>query len=464
MTSSPLSRRRFLQMSGAAITAAFLAACGGTPTATPVPTKAPAPATGGAAPGTMPVNTAQTGTFRYAIDNETETRKPATDLFFQKFYPNMTVAYEVTPDGYTEKLLASTAAGDPPHLAYYHESVFASFASQGAMLPLDDYLAQMPLIDGNDKYGMDIVKRNNTWQGKWYTLPFGLAFLFTAYNKTMFEQANIPVPKEGWTWDDFQSAMQKLTKDTKGTGTPDQWGWVGWSPGWAPAQWELMQSYGAFHFNDALDTCIINNDAGVQILDFMRNSWVGAGRYSPTPAQLGQLQSGTTRLFEGGAAAMKNILSESVNSTLANIAGSGKFDMGVEIYPAGPKGPFLRTGGSEMGLPKGDKYPQIGYELLRWLIGDEEAAQLAANYMEGNPLGRLDYVLKYNVPEGPLKDDVVRIITGGFEKYGTVVQYSKVGTYGSIWSANCDKMAAGEFTAKQCADAIASATNKELKG
>ncbi len=457
------SRRKFLEMSAVVLSGAALGGCSTAPPPrpTPAPAEPTAPVSTGGEPTAVPADTTVTGTFRYAIDNETETRKPATDLFFQKFYPNMKVTYEVTPDGYFEKLLAQIASGDVPDLAYLHESRFADFASQGAMMPLDDYLANKPLIDGNGKYPLEILKRNNNWQGKWYCMPIGAAFLFIRYNKTMFQNANIPLPKEGWTWDDFLSAAKALTKDTTGKGTTDQWGWTGWSPGWMPAQWPLMQSFGAFHFNDALDECIINNDAGVQVLDIMRTTWCADPKSSPTPAALGQLQQGTIRLFEGGKSAMSSILSPNVASNLNNIA--GKFEMGIEIYPAGPKGPFVRTGGSSMGLPKGCKHPQIAWELLRWLIGDEEAGRLAAPYMDGNPLVRLDHVLKYNVPEGPLKADMTRIITTAFEKYGTVVQYSTLGDYGTIWAANCDKLAACEITAKQCADAIASAANKELR-
>jgi hypothetical protein len=173
------------------------------------------------------------------------------------------------------------------------------------------------------------------------------------------------------------------------------------------------------------------------------------------------LQSGTTRLFEGGLAAIDRVFSSTVISSLENI--DGKFEMGIEIYPAGPKGPFVRTGGSSMGLPVGCKLPDIAWELLRYQIGDEEAGKLAATYLDGNPLVRLDHVLKYNVPEGPLKDPMIRIITDGFQKYGTVTQYSPVGGYGSIVSSNVDRLAACEITAKECVDAIAEATDKELK-
>lgn len=452
MPGNLVSRRRFFKISTVALSGAVLAGCAGKP----------APAQQGqVAPATPVPKSSVTGTFRYAFDNETETRKPAVDLFFQKFYPNMKVTYEVTPSGYFEKLLAQIASGDVPDLAYIHESRFADFASQGALMPLDDYLAKMPLIDGNDKYPLEILKRNNNWKGKWYTMPIGAAFLFVRYNKDLFKAANVPLPTDKWTWSDFLTAAAALTKDTNNDGKPEQWGWIGWNPGWMPAQWPLMQSYGSFHFTDDLSQCVINNDAGLQVYEFIRSTFCGKTLCSPTPAAKTQLQSGTVRLFEGGLAAMDYTLSPNVISALKNIA--GKFEMGIEISPAGPKGSFVRTGGSSMGLPKGCKKPDVSWDLLRWMIGDEEAGKLAATYLDGNPLVRLDHIVKYNVPEGPLKDQMVRIITDGFQKYGTVVQYAPIGEYGAIVTSNVDKLAACEITAKQCVDAIADAANKALK-
>jgi len=368
------------------------------------------------------------------------------------------VQFEVTPEGYFEKLLSQIAAKNPPDLAYIHESRFLDFASQGALQPLDDYMAKMPLIDGNDKYPLETLKRNNWYKGKWYTMPIGMAFLFVRYNKTMFDKAGVAPPNEKWTWDDLKKSAAALTKDS-GDGNSKQWGWIGWEPGWMPSWWPLMQSYGAFHFNDDLSQCILNNPAGVQVLDYMRSTW--ADKVSPTPAARTQLLAGTVKLFEGGQAAMDYVLSPNVISSLKNIG--DKFEMGIELFPSGPKGQFVRAGGSSMSIPVGAKNPDLAWEVLRNMIGDEESNKVAATYLDGNPLVRLDYVLKYNVPEGKLADKMKSIITDGFQKDGTVVQYAPIGEYSTIVGATMDKLAAGQVTAQQAADEIATQANKLIK-
>jgi multiple sugar transport system substrate-binding protein len=470
MSDTFVSRRRFL-VSAVVIVGSGLAAACGAPTAPAAPTQgqaapaaAPTQSQAAAAPTTAAATsapatkTSPSGVFRYAIDNDTETRKPVVEAFLAKNYPNVKAQFEVTPEGYFEKLLSQIAAKNPPDLAYIHESRFLDFASQGALQPLDPFMAKQPLIDGNDKYGLDILKNNNNYKGMWYTMPIGMAYLFVRYNKTMFEKAGVPLPSPSWTWDDLKSAAAKLTKDT-GDVNAKQWGWIGWDPSWMPSWWPLMQSYGAFHYNDDRSQCILNNAAGVQVLDYMRSTW--ADKVSPTPAAKTQLASGTLKLFEGGLAAMDYVLSPNVISSLKNIA--DKFEMGIEEFPSGPKGQFVRTGGSSMSIPVGAKNPDLAWEVLRFMIGDEQANKDAATYMDGNPLVRLDYALKYNVPSGPLADKMKSIMTEGFQKHGTVVQYGPVGEYSNIVRATMDKLASGEMTAQQAADDIASQTNKLLK-
>jgi len=461
-----VSRRRFLFGTVVAASGGLLAACGAPATPTPAPAApvatakpagAAAPAEPAAKPGVPAALKSASGTFRYAMDNDTETRKPAVEAFIQKNYPNVNVQFEVTPQGYFEKLLSQIAARTPPDTAYIHESRFLDFASQGALQPLDDYLANRPLIDGNDQYPLEVLKRNNWYNGKWYALPIGAAFLFVRYNKTMFENAGVALPTEKWTWDEMRKSAAALSKDL-----PDgsrQWGWIGWNPSWMPSWWPLMQSYGAFHFSEDLTQSTINSDAGIQVLEFMRSTWVD--KIAPAPAAQTQLQSGTVKLFEGGLAAMDYVLSPNVISSLKNI--DNKFEMGIELHPAGPKGQFVRTGGSSMSIPVGAKMPDLAWEVLRDMVGDDESNRVAATYLTGNPLLRMDYVLKYNVPSGPLEAKMKSIITDGFQKYGTVVQYAPIGEYSTIVSATMDQLAVGELSAKQAADQIASQADKLIK-
>lgn len=454
-TSAPAATSASTASSATAAPAATTAStsASGTPAATSATSASAQPA------ATTAPNTTVSGTFRYAIDNQTETRQPAVDLFLQKNYPNVKARYEVSPQGYFEKLLAEIAAKTPPDLAYIHESEFLNFASQGALQDLDPYMTKLPLIGGNDKYPLEILKPNNWYQGKWYTMPLGTATYFIRYNKTMFQKAGVPLPTPSWTWDDMYKAAAALTNAQS---NPKVWGWIGWNPGWVTAEWPLLKSNGGMFFNDDATQCILNNAEGVATLDYMRKTWIDKPQVSPTPAAEAQLQSGTTQLFESGYAAIDAVLSPNVISSLKLI--NNKFEMGIEVFPTGPKGYFIRGGGSEMSIPVGAKMPDLAWETLRYLLGDEEANKLVADWMDGNPLLREDYILKYNVPAGPLHDKMSTIVTDFFnQNHGTTVQYSKIGTFGNICSSNMDKLAAGQVTAKQCADAIVADTNKQLQ-
>jgi multiple sugar transport system substrate-binding protein len=348
-----------------------------------------------------------------------------------------------------------------PDVIYMHESRFLSFAFENALVALDDYMAKSPLIGDAAQYPMEMFKPVTAYKGKRYAMPVGFAVLMLRYNKAMFDKANVKPPSDQWKWEDLRDAAAALTKDNDNDGKADVWGWVGWNPGWQPAWWPLLKSYGATHFNDNLDTCVLNNTEGVAALDLMRSTWCGNKRSSPTPAALAQLASGTQRVFEGGIAAMDYILSQNVPDSIKNIA--GKFDMGLELFPSGPKGTWVRTGGTSYAIPTGAKNAAVGWDLVRWLTGDEEANKIAATYEFGNPLIRLDYVLKYNAPEGPLADKWKTIVTQALQKSGTVVQYAAIGEYSQICTANLEKMATCELTAKQAADAIVAESNKLLK-
>lgn len=465
-----LSRRDFLRATGALGGGALLAACGAAPAApaeqgaaaqTAAPAATEAPAATAAAQTTIAAPAVGSGdTFWFHTSNETESRRPAVEKFFKDNYPDMKVRIDVTPSGYFEKVLSQIASGDVPDAIYMHEAQVLNFARQGALTPIDDYLSSQPLIGDASKYPIDLFRRDSAYQGKLYAMPMGFAVLLLRYNKDLFEEAGVGLPTAEWTWDDLRTAAAALTKDTNGDGTPDQWGWIGWVPDWMPSWWPLLKSYGGQHFTEGWKASALTEAGGIAALDFMRSTWCGDQRSSPAPAVRQQLMSGTVQLFEGGLAAMDYILSQNVNSALKAI--DGKFEMGLEIFPAGPNGRFVRAGGTSYAIPTGAKHADIAWELIRWLAGDEEANRLAAGYENGNPLINLDHVLAFNAPEGELAAPWRRIVTEGFQQYGTVTQYAPIGEYGQIVASAMDRLAACEATAEEVATEIAEATNQQL--
>ncbi len=458
---NPISRRRFLRFGASAIgTGVALAACG--PAAAP-----PAPTSKPAAPGATDVPKPAvpaivTGdTFWWHSLNETESRRTTVEAWFKKNYPKTQLKIDITPTDFFPKVMAQIGAGDSPDMIYMHESQVTNFARLGALTSIEPFLKSSPLPGDVSKYPIDLFRRDSAWKGELFALPVGFAVLMLRYNKTMFEKEGIKLPTDQWTWDNLREAAVALTKDTTKSGQPDQWGWNGWQTDFMPSSWPLLRSFGAQHFDETRSKSVINNAAGVTAIDFMMSTWCGKTRCAPAPAARKQLQSGAVQLFEGGKAALDFILSQNVTGSLKAI--DNKFETGLELYPAGPNGRFVRTGGTSYAIPSRSKNPQIAWELLRYLVGDEDANREAAAYQNGNPLIQLDYVTKYNAPPGPLADKWRSIVTDGFRKYGTVVQYSATGEYPAVFAAALDKAAECGTTAQKVADEIAANADKLLK-
>jgi multiple sugar transport system substrate-binding protein len=55
-------------------------------------------------------------------------------------------------------------------------------------------------------------------------MPQNVSSLVVYYNADLFEAAEVPLPAEGWTWDDMVSTAGSLTRDDDGDGTTDVYG------------------------------------------------------------------------------------------------------------------------------------------------------------------------------------------------------------------------------------------------
>ncbi|SFT24331.1 sugar ABC transporter substrate-binding protein [Paenibacillus sp. BC26] len=149
---------------------------------------------------------------------------------FEEKYPNITVKMELIPnDQYETKIRTALAGGNPPDIMALDGPTLASYAHQGALLPLDDYMNK----DGNKDDIAKPVLESLTYDGKIYAAPNNDASLAMFYNKKMFEAKGIPLPSknpdEAWTWDQMLDAAKKLNDPTNGVygWNPTPWGFAG---------------------------------------------------------------------------------------------------------------------------------------------------------------------------------------------------------------------------------------------
>ena len=151
---------------------------------------------------------------------------------FEDKYPNVTVKYTSVPPGeYSQKLTTLVSSGKAPDVFYVGGSEFYRFAAAGTVLNIQAYLDQTALFNPDnvwkqalDRYRFDGSKVGS---GELYGLPKDVGPWAFVYNKTLFDQANIPVPSAQagqWTWNDMLEAAKKLTVDENGDGKPEQYG------------------------------------------------------------------------------------------------------------------------------------------------------------------------------------------------------------------------------------------------
>ncbi|SMQ62257.1 multiple sugar transport system substrate-binding protein [Bacillus sp. OV166] len=150
-------------------------------------------------------------TLRFATWDSGEALKIQQDIAkkFEEKNPGVKVQVEAYGDGFDQKLAASFGAKNPPDMMYmwnfpaYYES----------LEPLDQYIEGDPEMDMDDFY--QGLFNYSSMNGKIYGMPAGFTTRVVYYNKDLFDAANIPYPKDGWSWDDFKEISKKLSDPSK---------------------------------------------------------------------------------------------------------------------------------------------------------------------------------------------------------------------------------------------------------
>lgn len=111
---------------------------------------------------------------------------------------------------YSAKLNQIVASGSEADIMIVWECDIVNFAEVGGILPLDDYIASSDIVDGDDF--IDAVASMAAGMGGTYGLPWCVATHVLYYNKDMFDEAGVPYPTNDWTFAEFKSAAEALTK------------------------------------------------------------------------------------------------------------------------------------------------------------------------------------------------------------------------------------------------------------
>ncbi|MBA2718560.1 MAG: sugar ABC transporter substrate-binding protein [Chloroflexi bacterium] len=282
-------------------------------------------------------------------------------------HPNVSVTVEPQAgDDYSQKITLQAASNTLPDVFWIHDQGIKAFAEKGITLDL----AQCA-VDTSDFYESMLALGQH--QGRQYMLPRDYNHLVTMYNVDMFTKAGVPLPKDGWTWDEMVDAARKLTiKDANGKTT--QYGIEGDNFSWWAITVPAIRGFGGEVISAAGDVAVDSDEAakGIDALYQLVKQGVATNEFqSPT------------EFLENGQAAMYFHVRPIVGATNDVIAGKFKWDFAT--FPKFPVKHVVGTGTSGYAISATTKHPEEACQLLA-LIGSEAGQKIFSSTGNAVPI------------------------------------------------------------------------------
>ncbi len=383
------SRRRLLQLAGAAAAVPMLhriTAAGTASAAVTRPRSGRRPASGDVV----------TLSLAYLGDAN---QQAAWDALFQAFneaHPEIKLEANGIPAGswgnYVTTVATQLAGGQKYDIVYVATEGQRLFATKDLLLPLDDYIAADQ--DVIDDYFADVDPNLKEWtakygspDGKTYYIPGGYNTMVLYANTKVFEDAGVELPESDWTWDEFHEAGMKIKESSgaflhpMGSGFP--FGQI--------MPWLLTN--GASTMDEEWTTATFNSPAAVEAAEYVKQ-FIDDG-LSPVPGgefdALAQLSDGKLATIGGGRWVTGDIRRLELVDQIRIVNFPTKTGNGSPI------------GWDGWPIMKSSEHPDEAWEFLKWLTSVEASEYYAeiggTNIPARNSIATSDSFLA-NAPAG----------------------------------------------------------------
>ncbi len=291
---------------------------------------------------------------------------------FSEATPGIEVDASYTPGqgDYQTKISTDFAAGNPPDVFLINYRRFGQYAARGALEPLGPRLRASETLEEEEFY--PIVLDAFRYRGEELTcIPQNVSSLVVYFNQDLFEEAGVPLPAPGWTWDDFIAAAKALTVDEDGDGTIDQHG-LGVEPSmirYAPFIWAA----GGEIVDDPDNPTKLTIDTPEAIAGIQWFMDLGIQNHNVVPTEAEVLAEDDESRFMNGTTAML-LQSRRVVPTLREI---DDFTWDVAPLPVGPAGQvgILHSDAFCMAAEAEDK--DAAWAFIEYAVGPEGQTVLA---------------------------------------------------------------------------------------
>jgi len=301
------------------------------------------------------------------------------------------------------------------------------------------------------------------YDGKQYGFPYDWAPGGLYVNVDLFKAAGLDLPTEDWTFDDIKAAAVKLTRDTNGDGTPDQWGVSLPASAWSGGAYWIVKCFGGEFFNEEATESRLNDPGTIAALQYL-GDLMWKDKIMPTADMVAGLGFDAEQAFASGLIGMHYALNDTAKRFI-DIIGD-KFNWTVAPSPKGSAGRFQFLGGSAFSIPSTSTQPEMAYELIRYTLTNPDNMPTEAT-MGSAFLSNKDYA-DYALPkDSPIFKDYMHTFRELGEKDGVYPNYHPkyLEWETSIWGPIFDRLWTGEeLDAAKLAQEAHDQTNTLLQG
>lgn len=289
---------------------------------------------------------------------------------FEQNHPGVKVHYYsgIRKEDYTEWFSRQLLQGKEPDVFMVIGEDFNKFAEVGIMKDLGPLINRDESFDKEKFYTTTLL--SGQYKGRQYALPYETVPTLMFVNKSLINEEGIFVPDNDWTWEDMYEICKKVTKDTDGDGTLDQFGAYNYS--WMEAAF----SNGASLFDENGTESFFTDEKFVESIRFIKDL-----------NDLNENQRVTRNDFDGGNVAFMPLPFTEYRTYKTypyRIKKYTKFQWDCITLPAGPDGGNISAVNTLlMGISEKTHNEQLAWEFLKLLTYDEEIQMDIFRYSQG---------------------------------------------------------------------------------
>jgi multiple sugar transport system substrate-binding protein len=279
--------------------------------------------------------------------------------------PNVEVKFETdTFANFWTRLPTMVASGGVPDILGLQSLRTGSFTSRNIYLPLDDLIAADKEVNIDDfNKG---IRDGLSYKGKIYALSYDFGPHVVYYNKSYFDKAGVPVPNDGWTWDDFVQTAKSLTRDIDGKSVmgfaaPNDFG--------AMIPW--IFSNGGDYVDAEFKKSLLSKQETVDAIQWYVDL-IYKHKASAVVDDPGNTNWATDQFYGGRAAMMTTGPWNFVNAR-----SKVKDVWDVAMLPRGKSGSISWIAGSGFGISSSTKYKNEAWQVVKYITSTEGLSKVA---------------------------------------------------------------------------------------